>query len=56
MRALPILVDGMRPDAFTVWIHQGTARQQIHIKDIAPTVAKLLDVEHDDKWEGVSLL
>ena len=34
----------------------GKALEQVNIKDLAPTVAKLLDVEADPEWEGKSLV
>lgn len=37
-------------------IAAGKVLQDANIKDIAPTVAKLLGVEPDEEWEGTSLL
>lgn len=37
-------------------VKAGTALPEAGIMDIAPTVAKLLDVELDEEWEGSSLL
>lgn len=34
----------------------GKLQQNINIKDIAPTIAKLLDVAPDEEWEGTSFL
>ena len=34
----------------------GKQLENINLKDIAPTVVKLLDVEAPDEWEGKSLV
>jgi phosphopentomutase len=34
----------------------GKLQQNINIKDIAPTIAKLLGVAPDEEWEGTSFL
>lgn len=46
---IPIIITGAR-------IEQGKVLEKANIKDIAPTVAKLLDTEPDEEWEGISLL
>lgn len=55
MRTLLILVDGMRPDALENF-EAGKVLKNANIKDIAPTVTKLLGVKPGDKWEGKSIL
>ena len=34
----------------------GEMKQDVNIKDIAPTIARLLDIEPDREWEGKSLI
>lgn len=46
---IPILIKGEN-------FESGKIIKDANIKDIAPTVAKLLDVEPNDEWEGISLL
>ena len=35
---------------------RGNTLENVNIKDLAPTLARLLDVEPDDEWEGKSLI
>ena len=46
---IPIIINGENFEA-------GKVLKNANIKDIAPTVTKLLDVESDDEWEGKSIL
>ena len=46
---IPIIIKGEKFEA-------GKALKNADIKDIAPTIAKLLGVEPDEEWEGASLL
>ena len=45
---IPIIINGEGFEA-------GKILRNANIKDIAPTIAKLLDVEPDDEWEGIVL-
>lgn len=46
---IPVIIRGKQFAA-------GKILKAVSIKDLAPTVAKLLDVEPDEEWEGTSLL
>jgi len=46
---IPIIINGENFEA-------GKVLKNANIKDIAPTVTKLLDAEPDDEWEGKSIL
>lgn len=46
---IPIMITGKGIEA-------GKVLQDANIKDIAPTIVKLLGVEPDEEWEGGSLL
>ena len=46
---IPIMITGKGIEA-------GKVLQDANIKDIAPTIVKLLGVEPDEEWEGASLL
>jgi bisphosphoglycerate-independent phosphoglycerate mutase (AlkP superfamily) len=46
---IPIMITGKGIEA-------GKVLQDANIKDIAPTIVKLLSVEPDEEWEGASLL
>lgn len=46
---IPIIINGENFEA-------GRVLKNANIKDIAPTVTKLLDSEPDDEWEGKSIL
>ena len=46
---IPIIINGENFEA-------GKVLKNVNIKDIAPTVTKLLDAEPDDEWEGKSIL
>ena len=46
--AIPLIIKGKDFKA-------GEKLENVSIKDIAPTVAKLLDIAPDKEWEGESL-
>lgn len=46
---IPIILTGNN-------IKKGEELEGFNIKDIAPTIAKILDVPADDEWEGISIL
>lgn len=46
---IPVLVKGKE-------IASGKVLNDANIKDIAPTVTKLLGIDPDSEWEGISLL
>lgn len=46
---IPVIINGEGIEA-------GQLLKNVNLKDVAPTVAKLLNVEPDEEWEGRSLL
>lgn len=46
---IPLIITGEKFEA-------GMVLKDVNIKDIAPTVTKLLDIEPDEEWEGKSIL